>query len=72
MSMHSTESVKHVTDALSIVTVIGTLAEILPALAALFSIVWSCFRIYELRTIQGWIKKHKELGKGDSNEKTND
>jgi hypothetical protein len=66
MSMHSTESVKHVTDALSIVTVIGTLAEILPALAALFSIVWSCFRIYETKTVQKW------LGKGDSNEKTND
>lgn len=66
MSMHSTESVKHVTDALSIVTVIGTLAEILPALAALFSIVWSCFRIYETKTVQKW------LGKGDINEKTND
>lgn len=55
MSMQSTESVKHVTDALSIMTVIGTLAEILPALAALFSIVWSCFRIYETKTVQSWL-----------------
>ena len=60
MSQHATEGIKHVTDAISIMTVIGTLAQILPALAAIFSIVWSCFRIYELRTIQGWIKKYKD------------
>ena len=60
MAQHATETIKHVTDGLSILTVLGTLAQILPALAALFSIVWSCFRIYELRTIQDWIKKYKD------------
>ena len=57
MAQHSTEGIKHVTDALSVMTVIGTLAEILPAVAALFTIVWTAFRIYETPTVQGWLKK---------------
>jgi hypothetical protein len=55
MSQHSPETIKHVTDGLSIVTVIGTLADILPALAALFSLVWSLIRIYETETVQKWL-----------------
>ena len=53
----ATETAKHVADGVSVITVIGTLAEILPAIAALFTIVWTGFRIYELRTIQDWLKK---------------
>ena len=54
---HATEGVKTVTDVLSIATVIGTLAEVLPALAALFSIVWSIIRILETDTVRGWLGK---------------
>lgn len=54
---HATEGVKQVTDALSIVTVVGTLAEVLPAVAALFTIVWTSFRIYETDTVQKWLGK---------------
>ena len=57
MSQH--ETAKHVADGLSIATVIGTLAEILPAVAALFTIIWTGFRIYELQTIQDWLKRRK-------------
>ena len=57
MAQHATEGVKQVTDALSIATVVGTLADILPAVAALFTIVWTGFRIYELDTIQKWLGK---------------
>lgn len=57
MSQH--ETAKHVADGLSIATVIGTLAEILPAIAALFTIIWTGFRIYELQTIQDWLKRRK-------------
>jgi hypothetical protein len=53
----ATETVKHVADGLSVVTVIGTLANVLPAVAALFTIVWTGFRIYETKTVQGWLKK---------------
>lgn len=54
---HATEGIKTVTDVLSIATVIGTLAQVLPAIAALFTIVWTGFRIYELDTIQKWLGK---------------
>jgi len=59
MSQHSPETIKHVTDGLSIITVVGTLADILPALAALFSLVWSLIRIWETKTVQNWIKRKK-------------
>jgi hypothetical protein len=58
MTQHSDE-IKHIADGLSIMTVIGTLAEILPAIAALFTIVWTGFRIYETDTVQGWLGKNK-------------
>jgi len=57
MTEQSKEGIKHVTDAISVVTVIGTLAQVLPAIAALFTIVWTGFRIYELDTVQKWLGK---------------
>ena len=54
-----TESVKHAVDAVSIVTVVGTLMEILPAVAALFTIVWTAIRIYETDTVQRLLGKKK-------------
>lgn len=53
------DSVKHIIDGLSIVTVLGTLVDMLPSIAALFTIVWTVIRIYETDTIQ------KLLGKGN-------
>jgi hypothetical protein len=52
------ETAKHVIDALSILTVIGTLVDMLPSIAALISIVWSGIRIYETKTVQGWLGKN--------------
>ncbi|MCG3774759.1 MAG: hypothetical protein JW395_1584 [Nitrospira sp.] len=42
-------------DGVSIVTVLGTLSGILPAIAAVFTIVWTSFRIYETKTVQRWL-----------------
>jgi hypothetical protein len=50
--MQHHETAKQAVDALSIATVIGTIAAWLPAIAALFSIVWTGIRIYETRTCQ--------------------
>lgn len=58
MSMHH-ETAKTAGDALSIVTVVGTLAEVLPAIAALFTIIWTAVRIYETDTIQKLLGKKK-------------
>jgi len=57
MAQHTTEGVKHIVDGLSIVTVLGTLAEVLPALAALFSLIWSVIRIMETDTVRKWLGK---------------
>jgi hypothetical protein len=48
----SHETAKHVVDALSIITVVGTLVEMLPSIAALFTIVWTLIRIWETETVQ--------------------
>jgi hypothetical protein len=48
----SHETTKHVVDALSIMTVVGTLVEMLPSIAALFTIVWTLIRIWETKTVQ--------------------
>jgi hypothetical protein len=57
MAQHTSEGIKHAADAISVMTVIGTLAQVLPAIAALFTIVWTGFRIYESPTVQGWLKR---------------
>lgn len=56
------EAAKHVVDALSIGTVVATLAGILPSIAAIFTIIWTVIRIYETDTVQRLIgKKPKSL-----------
>ena len=52
------EATKHILDFASIATVLGTLADMLPAIAAIFTIVWTAIRIYETKTFQGWIGKN--------------
>ena len=59
----ATETAKTAVDALSIVTVVGTLAEVLPALAALFTIIWTGLRIYETNTIQKLLGRNKNVTK---------
>jgi len=57
---HLTEPTKHVIDGVSVATAIGTIMQILPAIAALFTIVWTAIRIYETRTVQKLLGKRKD------------
>jgi hypothetical protein len=57
MKDHLSEGSKHVLDGLSLITVLGTLMDWLPAVAALLSIVWTLLRIYESKTVQRWLGK---------------
>ena len=41
-------------DTLAAVTAVGTLVEMLPSLAALFTIFWTGIRIWETKTVQAW------------------
>jgi hypothetical protein len=50
MTHHDTA--KTAVDALSVVTVVGTLMEVLPAVAALFTIIWTGIRIWETDTVR--------------------
>jgi hypothetical protein len=49
---HADEQVKQLGDAISIITVVGTLAELLPAMAAVLTIIWTAIRIWETDTVQ--------------------
>ena len=48
----ATEGTKTLVDAISVVTVVGTIGELLPPMAALFTLVWTGIRIYETKTVQ--------------------
>jgi hypothetical protein len=50
MSHH--ETAKNAVDALSVMTVVGTLMDTLPAIAALFTIIWTAIRIIETQTVR--------------------
>lgn len=51
------QTVKAAGDVLSLTVVVGTLANWLPAIAALISIVWGVIRIYETDTVQRMLRK---------------
>jgi len=60
IQQHLSENAKTVGDVLSVSTVVSTLMGWLPAFAALVTIVWTCIRIYETKTVQDWLKKRKK------------
>lgn len=54
-SDHISDGIKHGIDLLSIGTLLATLTSMLPSIAAIVTIVWTAIRIYETRTVQGWL-----------------
>ena len=56
---HLSDATKHVIDGASIATAVGTMMQVLPAIAAVFTIVWTLIRIYETKTMQKLLGKHK-------------
>jgi hypothetical protein len=64
MALQADEQVKQVGDALSILTVVGTLAELLPAIAAVLTIVWTAIRIFETDTVQCMLGRRKKNADG--------
>jgi hypothetical protein len=49
---HIPEGAKAAGDLLSIATLLGSLASLLPAVAAILTIIWTAIRIYETDTVQ--------------------
>jgi hypothetical protein len=58
--MTEQHAVKTTMDTISVVTVIGTLMDILPPVAALLTIVWTCINIYESVTFQKFVARFKK------------
>ena len=57
MALQADEHIKQFGDAISILTVVGTLAELLPAIDAILKIMWTAIRIWETDTVQCMFKK---------------
>lgn len=57
MKQESIETIKHITDGVSVITAVGTITKMLPAVAAVFTIVWTGIRIYESDTVQKLLSK---------------
>ncbi len=49
---------KTLLDGLSVVTVVGTLTDMLPSVAAVFTILWTGIRIYETKTVQSLLGRY--------------
>ena len=60
MTEQNQETLKHMLDGASLITVIGTLVEFLPAVSALLSIVWVAIRIYETETVKKLLNRKKD------------
>lgn len=63
MKVETQEAMKTGADVLSVFTMIGALVEVLPSIAALFTIVWTGIRIYESETVKDLIAKWKNRAK---------
>lgn len=53
------DNAKHAGDAVSIAVAFSTVVGWLPSIAALISIIYGAIRIYETKTVQGWVHGHK-------------
>ncbi len=60
MKEESFEITKHALDAVSLITVVGTLVDVLPSIAALFTIIWTAFRIWETKTVREWTNRKED------------
>lgn len=59
MTREGYETVVKVGDALSLGVLLGYFTSALPSIATFTTIVWTIIRIYEMDTVQRWLKKGK-------------
>lgn len=66
------EDMKQVVDTFSVATMVGTIAGLLPELAALLTVVWTAIRIWETDTVQDLFSKRRKRDKKGRFVKEND
>ena len=57
--MQVSEQLKMAGDGLSIGTIILSLFDKMPSIAAFAAFIWTLIRIWETETVQGWIRKRR-------------
>ena len=57
---HEADTMKQCVDFASVAIVVATIADWLPAVAAVLTIVWTAIRIWETRTVQRLVGKEGE------------
>tara|TARA_R100001079_G_scaffold90613_1_gene53175 strand:+ start:87 stop:293 length:207 start_codon:yes stop_codon:yes gene_type:complete len=57
------EPTKQILDTFSVATMVGTIAGLLPAVAALLTILWTAIRIWETDTVQDLFQKRRKRDK---------
>lgn len=56
--------VERLLDAAAAVTAVATLMQMLPSIAAVFTIIWTGIRIWETKTVQGFFGRGRKEGDG--------
>lgn len=51
------DQIKPVGDVISIGALLGYVAQLLPMMATLLTVIWMAIRIYETDTVQSWLKR---------------
>jgi hypothetical protein len=64
--MKDAEVGKTFLDGLSVITVVGTLVDMLPSIAAVFTILWTGIRIWETDTMQRMLGRKKDAEQDQS------
>lgn len=62
------ESVERALDWVAVAATVGTILEMLPSIAAVFTIVWTGIRIIETDTVRGLIKRIRGKREDDARE----
>jgi hypothetical protein len=57
--------VKNVADAAAAATAVGTVMEVIPSIAGIFTIIWLGIRIWESDTVQGLLGKVRKKDASD-------
>jgi len=57
------EPTKQILDTFSVATMVGTIAGLLPAIAAILTILWTAIRIWETDTVQDLFTKRRKRDK---------
>lgn len=55
------DGLKHLFDAISITALLGSVIDVLPAIATLLTIIWTVIRIFETTTVQRLLRRKEPV-----------